>query len=179
MHLVVEDRRTERFLRHLFVHRGFQKRNLRFDIAPQGVGSGEAWVRARYPSAVRVLRSKPHQALALVAVRDGDNVGVRKRKEELDTALIAAGLEPRSDEEAIATPVPSWSIESWLLDLLGRPGVNEAQVDPADDLPWKIRFERDHGEEERDALRAAAEAFSTGGSPLPSLTDGRTELARI
>ncbi|MCB9664678.1 MAG: hypothetical protein H6732_11240 [Alphaproteobacteria bacterium] len=181
--MITEDKRTERFFRGLLVALGFEKRGFRFLTAPSGVGAGEAWVREQYPTEVRYLRSRSYQALCVVAVRDGDNVGVSKRKAELDHALTNAGLAVRQPKEAIATPVPTWSIENWLLDLLGHEGVDEGQC-PSDapKTPWKRVFERDHAADERSALRGAVGAWvSPRSAPpeLPSLTDGRSEMDRI
>ncbi len=91
--VLAEDKRTERFCRALLRELGFKVRRFRFETAPAGEGAAEAWVARRYPGEVKVLRSKNYQqALRLIAVRDGDLVGVRIRKQELDQPLEAAGL---------------------------------------------------------------------------------------
>ncbi len=75
--VLAEDKRTERFCRALLRELGFKVRRFRFETAPAGEGAAEAWVARRYPDEVKVLRSKNYQqALRLIAVRDGDMVGV-------------------------------------------------------------------------------------------------------
>lgn len=175
--VLCEDKLTERFLRRLLASLGFDtQRRIRFDCAPSGQGAAEAWVRKRYPSEVRVLRSKRHQkALCLVAVRDGDRVGVDERKRELDRQLQAEELEPRRADERIATPVPTWSIETWLLALLGAPGLSELES-------VKAEFTRRHGERATEAIVAAVRAWpeQPGSSSAPaSLCDGVAELTRL
>ncbi len=172
--VLAEDKRTERFFRALLLELGFKARRFRFETAPAGEGAAEAWVARRYPDEVKVLRSKNYQpALRLVAVRDGDTVGVRVRKQELDQALEATGLAVRQAGEGIATPVPNRNIETWLLALL-----TEADLDETAD--YKHRFEQEHRADERRALREAAAAWKDIDlMSLPSLRDGKTEVLRL
>src|SRR6266436_995349 len=113
--ILSEDRRHERFLRELLVSLGFRKIRFRFETAPLGGGDAGAWVRARYPSEVNLLRQKRHQRLALISMRDGDNQGWVSRKDDLDLTLTEAGLARREQRELIVNLVPTWSIETWLL----------------------------------------------------------------
>lgn len=175
--VLCEDKLTERFLRQLLASLGFDTRHrMRFDSAPSGKGAAEAWVRKRYPREVRLLRAKRHQRdLCLVAVRDGDCVGVTKRKLELDHELELEDLQPRQAGERIATPVPTWSIETWLLALLG-----DAEL--PEDVPGKPELVRRHGGREREVVIAAVRAWSEGGasrSGVPSPRDGASELERV
>ncbi len=170
--VLTEDKRTERFFRKLLASLGVQR--CRFETAPTGRGSGEAWVAKRYPDRVKVLRSKNYQrSLRLLAVRDDDGVGLTQRKQQLDNALKSAGLLPRAVGERIATPVPARNIETWLLTLLGYLNLDEAR-------DYKATFERTHAARESDALRSAANAWGQIGDASPaSLKDGRCELDRI
>lgn len=104
-------------------------------------------------------------------------------KRELDEALQSAGLDPRARDERISLPVPTWSIESWLLALSGREDIDEKR-DPGGNRTWKLVFEQDIGDEEGRSLAIAAETFrsalsDSGELSLPSLTDGRDEMNRI
>jgi len=182
--VLTEDKRSERFFRHLITCLGYDKRNFRFLTAPSGIGSAEAWVLKRYPEEVQVIRSKNFQrSLCLIAVRDGDSEGVSLRKQQMDDALTEANKTPRAENERIALPVPTWSIENWLLYLLKEPNVNEERQVHRQDLSWKQAFARLYGESneaEAEALRGAARAWSDVQSmDLPSLVDGRREIARL
>lgn len=146
--VLVEDRRTERFIRHLLEHLGFDLRGkrIRFVVAPSGEGSGEAFVKRAYPAEVKYLRSR-HPLCFLLAIRDGDGDGVRARKAQLDEVLKESGLAARGEKERIGTPVPTWSIETWLLDLLGEVGLNEdLKPTPGDGPNWKDVFERTYAD---------------------------------
>lgn len=175
--VLTEDRRTERFIRQLLTALGF-KGSFRYETAPRGEGAGEAWVLRRYPPEVRVLRAKNFQRLCLIAVRDGDSVGVDARKTELDEALRQAGLEKRQPDERVAAPVPTWAIENWLLDLLGHEDINEDRG-PDGGRTWKQVFERTYGLDEARALTRAAQAWTSTEASLPSRGDGRAEFARL
>jgi len=187
--VLVEDRRTERFFRELLVHLGFELQKLYFRPAPKGQGDAKAWIRAQsqYPSEVRKLRQKRFQQVFLITVMDGDNADPVRRKAELDSCLQGQSMDPRQPDERIAIPVPTWSIETWLLALLGD-SVDEA-------TSQKREFERRYpGQEERRALRnaaiawdrlrrrAAALRWESGAYPsssVPSLADSKIEMRRI
>jgi hypothetical protein len=176
--VITEDKRTERFVRRLLSTLGYNVKKFRFETAPNGDGAGEAWVRRRYPQNVKILRVKNFQRLCLIAVRDGDSVGVDVRKAELEEALRLASMQPRQAHERIATPVPTWSIENWLLDLLEHADINEDKG-PDGARTWKQVFERTYGFEEARALTDAVQAWSSAEIRLASLGDGRAELSRI
>ncbi|MGH9752571.1 MAG: hypothetical protein ACREA2_07290 [Blastocatellia bacterium] len=175
--VLVEDRRTERFFRELLVDLGFDKRKITFKPAPSGRGDAGDWVRAQYPAEVNLLRQKRHQRrLFLLAARDGDNEGLAKRKADLDRALDEQALDARQDSERIVTPVPTWSIETWLLALLG-----DATVD--EDESRKRDFERRYpGKQEGQTLQDAAQAWRSKADQIPSvpsLADSKTEMNRM
>ncbi len=172
--VVVEDRLTERFFRRLLGRLGFDPRRIRFITAPAGKGAAEAWVRLRYPNEVRVLRSKNYQHdLFLLAVRDGDRVGPDGRKRELDEELVSVDMDKRRAQERIATPVPTWSIETWLLWLNGRRPVDE-------NSRRKEEFRDQFRGQERRAIEAAVAAWVVEQPfELPSMIDGQDELGRI
>jgi hypothetical protein len=106
-------------------------------------------------------------------MRDGDAVGLTKRKAELEEELKSSGLEPRGVDERISTPVPTWSIETWLLSLLGETSLTESQS-------FKTRFSQVH-RSEREALREAVKSWARPAPPafLPSLTDGWDEIEKL
>lgn len=175
--VLVEDSRTERFFRELLLHLGFERHKLYFIPAPKGKGDAKAWIRAQsqYPSEVRKLRQRRFQQVFLITVMDGDNADPLRRKAELDICLQDQGMDPRQADERIAIPVPTWSIETWLLALLGE-SVDET-------TSQKREFEKRYpGKGERTGLRDAAQAWRdrAGGIPsVPSLADSRIEMRRI
>ncbi len=173
--LLCEDTRQEMFFKRILVGLGVHPRAVTVRKAPASSGSAEAWVREQFAAEVRKIRSR-HVNAALIAVRDGDHIGVAGRKKELADRLAAAGLPDRGPAEAICLPVPTWSIETWLLMLVG-----EALPTDAEAVSLKHQWERSFTGKERHAMDTAAGAFTSGacsGEP-PSLTDGRAELARL
>lgn len=176
--VVVEDQRTQRFFLRLLAELGYTGR-FKFQIAPSGRGAAESWVLQQAALEVRALRARPYQRLGLILVRDGDNLGPLARKRQVDEALAAADLSPRQPSERIVLPVPTWSVESWLLHLLGEADVDE-NVRPVQGGPsWKEQYERRYGDDERAAALKAAAAWSRADPTLPSVIDGRAEMARL
>jgi len=173
--VLAEDKRTVGFFRHLLERLGYDTRKFHFQPAPSGTGAAEAWVRKRYPFEVKLLRSKNYQkSLCTIVVRDGDSSGVEKRKRELDEELKIAGLQRRTPNERIATPVPTWSIETWFLALLGEEAIGE-------DEPLKETFAHRYPQE-KELIKKAAQTWCddpTSGGLLPSLDDGHAEMARL
>lgn len=105
-----EDRAHEQFVRHLFHTRfGVAKRDLTVNPAPRGKGSASQWVIAQYEQVARLARAERHQThLGFLLVADGDNDGVRARKQ----AFCAASQRDR--KLSLAIWVPTWSIETWV-----------------------------------------------------------------
>ncbi len=106
-------------------------------------------------------------------MRDGDNVGLLSRKADLDRALGEAGLNGRQRNEVIVTLVPTWSIETWLLALLGIMPIDET-------ASRKLEFERGYeGKKESEALRRAANEWhrrANSMASVPSLADSKIEM---
>ena len=176
--ILCEDRLSERFLRRLCEQHGVVV--LDVTVSPKGRGSASDWVVGRYPDMVRQRRSKNFQTnLGLLVHIDGDNLGVQARKAALEAKLRESELPPREAAEAVATLVPTWCIETWLLYLAGI-------AQPAEDV--QLKRDPDHGY--RDALKQleslgavgiqqAAHAWRSLDPAPPSLVDGRAEAARV
>lgn len=176
--MIVEDQRTQRFLMRLLAHQGFTGR-FEYQIAPAGQGAAERWVLLRAIEEIAALRARAYQRLSVVVVRDGDNVGVAVRMGEVDEALVAAGQAKRAMNERIALPVPTWSVETWLLHLLGAPQVDQNQRPPAGGAMWKERFEHQFGASEGQAAKQAAANWPNFPTELPSLDQAVIELRRL
>lgn len=176
VHILCEDQKTEHFVRK--VCEGLGHSPVRTQTAPKGQGSGEAWVKKRYPNEVRLLRSHGQENVGLAVLIDGDDKGVATRKRELAEALESAGVAPRRESERIATSVPTWSIKTWIAFLCGLEGVHE-RAPYKDDATFKAAERRGEATPSK-----AASVYLQGPSPdetqrVPSLADGRAEIARL
>lgn len=89
----------------------------------------------------------------------------------MDTALDEAGLSRRESDERVALPFPQWSIESWLLVLLG-----DEAAESKDD---KARYETRYGRPvDASTIKAAVGAWC-GEICSASMSSATDELARL
>ncbi len=177
--ILCEDRLSERFLRRLCELNGIEV--LDTEVAPKGGGSASQWVAVQYPRMVKQRRSQNFQTnLGVLVHIDGDQVGVQARKATLDGRLQAMNLAPRGAAETVATLVPTWCTETWLLHLTGI-------AQPPETCQLKRGPDRATYQAALNQLEAlgaaghrqAAEAWSSLNPAPPSLLDGRTEAARV
>ena len=173
--ILCEDRRTERFLRRLC--RRYEIQVLDAEVAPAGRGDASVWVKQRYPTSVKQLRTRNYQQnLGLLVAVDGDNRGVHARKLELAEELENLHLSPRGSSEPIAIFVPTWSIETWLAFLCGLPGVTESQS-LKEHSGYRALWQ--DGSAEAATILKAVEGWRSIDQPLPSLADAYVEAERV
>jgi hypothetical protein len=90
--VLVEDERHQRFVRAYLQQLSFTPHDIRLEPLPSGRGSGEAWVRTRYASAVRAYRARAARAqTALVVAIDADTGEGARRARQLEESLGAEG----------------------------------------------------------------------------------------
>ncbi len=136
--LLCEDSQHEAFARRFLSKVGWTIRDIRVEKAPKGSGSGEQFIRNRFPIEVKAFRSqKHHVSIALLVMMDGDQKGVEGRLNELDNACRERDIPPRSSDERVLVFVPTWRIETWLAYLEG-----EAVDETKRDYP-RLRRKRD------------------------------------
>ncbi len=144
-------------------------------IAPSGKGAASAWVIQQYARGVAHRRSKNFQArLALLLVVDGDAYGVEARRRALEQQLADRRLEARHEHEPIAVFVPTWSIETWIAHLCGKPGVTEStglKTDP--------RFRHLWEGDSKSSIERAVANWAEREPPLLSLEHAYSEAARV
>ncbi len=131
--LLVEDTRTENLLRKYLRRLGHDNRDIRVVPVPGGRGSGEQFVRERYASEVRALRTRHTKACLIVSI-DADTKTTAERRQQLERALRDAEQPARGARERILTLVPKRNIETWIL------GLNSAAVDEAADYSRDSRI---------------------------------------
>jgi hypothetical protein len=120
--VLAEDERTQRLIYRYLQLLNYAGRDIRFEPLPGGQGSGEAWVRTRYPQDVRAYRARAARAeSSLVAAIDADVGDVGRRIRQLDESLTAEGLSQRTAGERIVHLIPKRNIETWIFNLNSRP----------------------------------------------------------
>lgn len=136
--VLCEDLQHAVFVRRFLKKAGWPTRRLREEIAPPGRGSGEQFVRERFPVELTAHRTNCSRvAAALVVMIDGDNQGPRKRTDSLAQACQSSGVETPRPDERVAVFIPTWNIETWIAYLDGT-SVEENK----DDYP-RLARERD------------------------------------
>ncbi len=116
--LLCEDKQHEAFARRFLNAMGWETRALRVEKAPGGRGSGEQYIRERFPLELKAHRSRP-VSQALVVLVDGDREGTVARLQQLDRACREAGVAVRAQDERVALFIPTWNVETWLAYLDG------------------------------------------------------------
>lgn len=167
--LLCEDSLHERFAITLMDLLKFRRKPVKVFRPPQGRGAAVSWVIHQFPQVcANTTRQRPSERVALVVMVDGDNEGVAGRLPRLDEALRTAEQSVRKNEEPIVIFVPTWSIETWLLE--SDPSITEA-------VSLKSRLP----EVTREHLRRAAHRIRQldPDEPLPSLRAASDELRRL
>jgi hypothetical protein len=111
--LLCEDNQHEAFARRFLAGMGWNPRAIRIEKAPGGRGSGEQFVRERFPLELKAHRSRPVNQVLVVLI-DGDGEGTAVRLRQLSQACGDAAVAERSPDERVAIFVPTWNIETWL-----------------------------------------------------------------
>lgn len=125
--LVCEDSQHEAFARRFLARKGWDPRSIRVEKLPGPRGSGEQFVRERFPTELSAIRSG-HVDRALIVMIDGDQHGPARRLSQLDSACHAAGVDSRGPGDLVAVLVPTWRIETWFAYLDGH-AVDEQRND--------------------------------------------------
>ena len=186
--LLGEDRAHLDFLRRLRRELGW---SVAFEhIAPHGQGAASGWVIQQFSERLAEIRAG-YAGLGLLVAIDGDNQGRQARLAALERACKAASQPERSEDDAVAILVPSWSIDTWGLFFCKDKVIPEnkkskskarslfepphrgflAPGAPAEDAPrvWKLRH-----------LETLTQEFLSDRShtDLPSLDSSRADLRR-
>lgn len=169
--ILCEDVQHESFARRTLKYLG-AKGQPRVVRAPGGRGSGEQWVRNRYPLEVKALRGG-HVERTLVVVVDADTSTVAERRSQLDLALTSAGHPSRAPGERIILLIPRRNVETWIAAL---------ETQPPTLLDESSEFPRLSGEESAcdPMCRQLADLCSRrAGLDQPSLAEACLEWRKV
>ena len=128
--VLCEDRQQEVFIRRFLQRRGRERHVFRSLISPAGRGSGEQWVRERFPRELQAHRSQRgrRDAWLFVAI-DADAQSVADRVNAFSQACRDAQIPFRTQDEPVVFVIPKRNIETWLAYLRGT-SVNEVDAYP-------------------------------------------------
>ena len=115
--LLCEDQNTNTFVRRFLRGRHFTGRDIRTLPLPHGSQSGEQWVRQRYPTELKAIRSR--QGAYLIVVIDADRHTTQQRRDQLDEECKAQEVPQREDGDPVILLVPRRNIETWFAYLAG------------------------------------------------------------
>ena len=118
--LLCEDSQHEAFARRFLSGMGWETREMRVERGRKGLGSGEHWVRSRFPTELAEYRNRTTRAAtALIAIIDADSGSVLDHIGELSDACAARKVAFRTANEAVAIAAPKRNIETWIHHLRG------------------------------------------------------------
>ena len=152
--VLCEDKQQQVFVRRFMKPR--TNHPIRVISAPAGGGSGEQFVRERYPQELRALRAVPVNAVLVVMI-DADTTDPTKRLRQLDASCRESGIPPRKTHDRVVLTVPRRNIETWLAYLAGAT-VNETDSYPRLNRPSDCK----------PHVRALADMCTTGELRVPA-----------
>jgi hypothetical protein len=115
--LLCEDQQLACFARRFLKRRGWNAHDIREEIAPAGEGSGEQWVRERFPDELMSIRKR--QGSALIVCTDADTGTVEERTATLYQICTDKKIPVPTPQDAVAMIVPKRNIETWFAYLRG------------------------------------------------------------
>lgn len=160
--VLCEDSQQACFVRRFLMNRRWTRHDLRFELRPPGRGSGEQYVRERFPDELKAYRTKAnHLRTGLIVVIDADKKSVAQRVGEFEAACKDKAVQPRQKNEKVLYVIPKRNIETWLAYLRGE------TVDEEENFPKHQYESRCHAE--ADKLDAMCKAGQLAPVPPPSL----------
>ncbi|MBF0109991.1 MAG: hypothetical protein HQL76_12525 [Magnetococcales bacterium] len=106
------------FIRRFLKLRGWRQHDFRAEIAPTGRGSGEQWVRERFPDELEAQRAHGSNTVLVVGT-DADTKSVADRIATLDRACRERKVQPKTLQDTVVMVVPKRNIETWFAYLRG------------------------------------------------------------
>ena len=168
--LLCEDAQTDAFVRRFLRRRNFRGRDVRTLPLPDGSGSGEQWVRERYPHELRAIRQR--QGACLIVVTDADEHPTEFRRAQLDAKCDEKGILRRNDGDRVLVIVPRRNIETWLAYLAGGEVDEETRCPP-------LKRERDCVPHAKELFRMCHERQRLREPAPPSLREACGEYRRL
>jgi hypothetical protein len=175
--LLCEDGEHERLFRPI-LEEFFGKYSVR--VVRGKRNGGFTFVFSHLEDEVKYVRKRPTEAVGLLVVVDGDQVGFRDRLAKIQEVVrkAEAGFKAKKPDR-IAICVPSRNVETWELWLCG------FLLDPDEKRDYKTKFQRELKSISRSQLLKAWDAplsdeqRQAEAEILPALASGRAEIDRL
>ena len=167
--LLCEDAATDTFVRRFLRRRQFKARDIRTLPIPHGPQSGEQWVRQKYPSELKAIRSR--QNAFLIVVTDADTHTTQARRSQLDDECNVEQVPARKPADPVIIIVPRRNIETWFAYLDG-----ESVDETVDYNAYKSKNPRPFAEE---LYRMCHEAQKLRSPVPPSLAESCQEYRKL
>ncbi len=165
--LLCEDAATDTFVRRFLSKRNFKSRDIK--TLPFTSGSGEYWVRKKYPNELKAIRGRKNAFL--IVVTDADTQTTQVRRFQLQNECRTQQIDPRKPEDPVIILVPRRNIETWFAYLDGE-SVDENK-----------RYPRRNPKEQRffaDKLYCMCHEIQKLRSPVPdSLSESCEEYRKL
>ena len=168
--LLCEDSQTDSFVRRFLKRRHFTARDIATLPLPAGTGSGEQWVRERYPSELRAIRGR--QRAYLIVVTDADVQTTATRRARLNEECVQENVPVRTDDDPVVVAVPRRNIETWLAYLDGN------EVDETTNYP-PLQRERECRRHARRLYEMCHEQQALDEPAPPSLRETCEEYRKL
>lgn len=127
--ILCEDKQTQCFVRYFLMHRSINRGKIRYLPLPIR-GSGEQYVRERYPLELQKIRSKNFNDVVLFVCIDADIHSVTDMYKALDDECVVKNIPNRTSFEPVAFVVPKRNIETWIEWLEDKKEVDEVALYP-------------------------------------------------
>ncbi len=171
--VLCEDLQQEVFVRRFLQRRGCERFLFQPPISPAGRGSGEHWVRGRFPRELQAHRSQAARRNTwLLVVTDADTRTVQDRVQGFARACEEADVPLRRPGEKVIFVIPRRNIETWFA-YLREEVVNETETYPRHDC------ENDCRDEVRRLDELCRQQQLEPQPPPPSLVTACTEFQRV
>ncbi len=110
------------FARQFLYRRKIRGRHVESSFST-GLGSGEQWVRQRFPKELKAVRGR--QRAFLIVMIDADSGSTQNRRDQLYNECRDQDVAVPSDQDKVLIAVPRRNIETWFAYLKGEVNVDE------------------------------------------------------
>jgi hypothetical protein len=182
LHALCEDSLHQRFVESLADRWGIGPRQRRIDASPAARGSASQYVLDHYPAAVKRWRAESHdENVGLLVVVDGDELGLARRRRQLEQKLRDVDMAPIAASDPVAIFVPTWHIETWIAWLCGHRPVDESTRYKLDEPAGRevARMIQQGAYSPRHAANAWSPPAEDEEVHLPALAHAREEARRV